>query len=251
MIVNLRHWTYSDTIQNFGDALSPYIVSRLLGPQHTLVCNESGDVTLFGIGSWLHYCTDGAHVWGTGVRTNPPEELDATHNYRHLHVHAMRGPLTRDFLLQRGIACPEVYGDPALLLPRYFNKRPLKHLKGKVGIVPHCSQVGQHVSDERYEVINPLGDVEVIAHKILSCRAIISASLHGLVVADAYGIPNVWLRTELSEGTLKFMDYFASQGRTPSCINSVKEFDERDLYRGGNHVNLDLLAAAFPFSAEA
>jgi len=245
MKVNLRHWTYSNTQQNYGDALSPYIVCRLLSKQHSLVCNKKGDVNLFAIGSWLHYCTDGAHVWGTGLRTNPPQEQDACHDYKDLNVHAVRGPLTRDFLLSRGIECPEVYGDPALLLPRYFQREPIEELKNTIAVVSHCSQIGQQF--EGYPVISPLDDVEQVTHKILSCRAIISSSLHGLIVADAYGVPNVWLRSELAEGYLKFLDYFASQGRPAECINALQEFDHKKLYDGGSKVNLDQLIAAFPF----
>jgi pyruvyltransferase len=245
MKVNLRHWTYSSTQQNYGDALSPYVVSRLLSKQHSLVCNKRGDVNLFAIGSWLHYCTDGAHVWGTGLRTNPPQEQDACHDYKDLNVYAVRGPLTRDFLLSRGIKCPEIYGDPALLLPRYFKREPISSLQNTIAIVPHCSQIQQQFGG--YHVINPLDDVEQVTHQILSCRAVISSSLHGLIVADAYGVPNVWLRTELAEGALKFLDYFASQGRPAKYITSLQEFDEKTLYREGNRVNLDQLADAFPF----
>jgi pyruvyltransferase len=51
----------------------------------------------------------------------------------------------------------------------------------------------------------------------MSCERIVSSSLHGLVIADAYGIPNAWLNSDGGAGgsrpgggEFKFYDYFAS-----------------------------------------
>jgi pyruvyltransferase len=61
------------------------------------------------------------------------------------------------------------------------------------------------------------GDVETVTREIMSCKRIISSSLHGLVIADAYGIPNAWLGSDGREGgsrpnggEYKFYDYFAA-----------------------------------------
>lgn len=57
-----------------------------------------------------------------------------------LDVRAVRGPLTREFLLKKGIACPEIYGDPTLLFPLYFPefKKAAKSSRD-YSIVPHFS----------------------------------------------------------------------------------------------------------------
>jgi pyruvyltransferase len=245
VIVNLRYWTFGDQM-NFGDALSPYIVGRLLGKGHKLLHNsDQGDATLFAVGSWLHHATEGAHIWGTGLRTDPPNEEDATHCYNTLRVHAVRGPITRSFLRSRGIKCPDVYGDPALLLPRLYTPRLKPELACKVGFIPHCSDVKRGPQHCGFHFISPLRPVEEIIDELVSCSAIVSQSLHGLIVADAYGVPNAWLYRPLAEGTLKFMDYFASQNRAPFIMSSLS--DAPRFHGAGNRVDLSALSGAFPF----
>lgn len=60
-------------------------------------------------------------------------------------------------------------------------------------------------------------DVPGIIESLLSCRRIASSSLHGLILADAYGIPSAWLMAEADKGgsrpkggEFKYYDYFAS-----------------------------------------
>ncbi len=248
MKINLRHWSLGGPEQNFGDALSPYIVKRLLGKQHTLEVNGEGEVDLLAVGSWLHYAKEGTHIWGTGLRTNPPQEHDATHDYKTLNVHAVRGPLTRDFLMRRGIWCPPVYGDPALLLPELFQPGRDVKLVRKTGLVPHLGSIDKYRHARGFHVISPItANVEDVIRQIVSCAAVVSQSLHGLIVADAYRVPNIWLRDLPAEGDLKFLDYFASQGRPVSFIRSLDEFEPSRLWRGGGELDTAALFHSFPF----
>lgn len=248
MRVNIRHWTFSETLQNFGDALSPYIVKRLLGKQHTLTVNGAeGDADMLAIGSWLHYAREGTHIWGTGLRTDPPQENDAKHDYKSLKVHAVRGPLTRDFLLRRGIWCPPVYGDPALLLPNLYQPKRDPRLAGRVALLPHCGSVQKYTGLGEFHVISPItSDVEDVINQLVSCSAVVAQSLHGLIVADAYGIPNVWLQDLPAEGDFKFRDYFAAVGRPVAGISKVADFKVARLWRGGQP-DTAALERAFPF----
>lgn len=47
-------------------------------------------------------------IWGTGINGKVSEDL---HKFEKLDVRAVRGPLTRNYLISKGINCPEVYGD--------------------------------------------------------------------------------------------------------------------------------------------
>jgi hypothetical protein len=52
---------------------------------------------------------------------------------------------------------------------------------------------------------------------------VISSSLHGLIVADSLGIPNVWLRLspDVLGGDYKFKDYYSVFGLAPEPIDEV------------------------------
>ena len=81
-----------------------------------------------------------------------------------------------------------------------------------------------------------------------SCKYVISASLHGLILADTYDKPNVMIKEfELSEGELKFKDYYISQKRKFTYIKKLDQFKENMLYSEGNKIDLEKLKSAFPF----
>lgn len=63
---------------------------------------------------------------------------------------------------------------------------------------------------------------------MLSCKCILSSSLHGLIVADSFNIPNRWI--SLSESSLlekqnfKYLDYYSSMDvydEEPLNLNDV------------------------------
>jgi len=67
-------------------------------------------------------------------------------------------------------------------------------------------------------LIDAGGSVDSVVRQIASCAAITSSSLHGLVLADSFGIPASWfgLEPELWGGSFKFQDYesVVTPGRT-------------------------------------
>lgn len=52
---------------------------------------------------------------------------------------SVRGPLTRKWLMDNGIECPERYGDPAMLLPKYYRPKASKDNSRKPILIPHCA----------------------------------------------------------------------------------------------------------------
>jgi hypothetical protein len=56
-----------------------------------------------------------------------------------------------------------------------------------------------------------------VVEAITACHAILSSSLHGLIVAEAYGVPAAWMTItdKVKGGGFKFCDYYLATGREP------------------------------------
>ena len=201
--VPVRWWRYAD---NFGDLLSPWLIARMTG--RGVVKSHPTEPHYVAIGSILGFTSENSTVWGTGsFGTEDTDRFAEGATYT-----AVRGPLSRIRLIKQGVECPRVYGDPALLVPAYFSPRVEK--THKYGIVARWSEERWREAGIAPDVkLIDLGsaDVEGVIEEMLSCRYIITGSLHGLIMADAYGIPSAWVITGTAEGgAFKFFDYFST-----------------------------------------
>jgi pyruvyltransferase len=250
--VNLIYFKDKSINGNFGDELSKFITYSLINKnKYELVYNQKDiPLNIVCIGSYIHVAKNNYFIFGSGVRT--PNNIENGHKYNNLNVCAIRGPLTKDFLENKNINVPNIYGDPALLLPNIYKPDINNLLKNKIGIVPHKSNYNKYfnkIDTSIFYLINPTDKWEHVINNICSCKAILSSSLHGLICSDAYNIPNLWLdEFKLQEGDFKFKDYFSSQKRKYIKINLLTEYKEELLYREGNIINLKELENSFPFS---
>lgn len=204
--VPLTWFTYK---VNFGDLMSPWLMEKMTGRQPVLANKESPHYVM--VGSIINKGNDNSIFWGTGTYgTESKKEVSAGARYT-----AVRGPLTRSKLgaaMAFGIDVPDVYGDPALLAPLYYF--PKVEVTHDYGVIVRWKE--RKWAEAKYgagvkliDFARP--DIEGVIRDMLSCRRIISSSLHGLIVADAYGIPNAWLASDSPRGgEFKFHDYFAS-----------------------------------------
>lgn len=207
------------TKRNFGDELNLYLLRELTGRPvvgyydipHVLKHND-----YLVIGSLVEeFTTPQSIIWGSGAISG-----DKPLRHRPAKVCAVRGRLTRDYLISQGVDCPEVYGDPALLLPLIY--RPSIQKKYKIGIVPHIADLDNPIvtnlaMNDGVKIIqlNTYDHWHDVIDEINQCEMIASSSLHGLIIADAYNIPNVWIRlsNKIEGGNFKYLDYFSAVGR--------------------------------------
>jgi len=234
---------------NLGDSMNVPLVQYITGEKPNAVRRVLDVDTIYlVIGSCLQTAWSNSIIWGAGYIS-----LISKVNEIPKKIHAVRGPETRRRLHEQKIDCPEIYGDPALLYPRYY--KPNVQKKYKLGIVPHY--IDKIVYTRRLKgvlVIDVQGEVNKVIDQICSCEKIASSSLHGLIVADAYGIPSTWL--EFSDKVIgkgfKFRDYFMSVHRpmeTPLRANnntSVQEILNR-FHNYSIDIDLDKLYSVCPF----
>jgi pyruvyltransferase len=244
----LYYWR-QPTFVNFGDYLSLELVQRIVGRPVRVysrgICPRAKK--LLALGSILSFAEDGDVVWGSGING----KLLSRQDYRctQLDVRAVRGPLTRHFLIhQLGIDCPEVYGDPALLFPYLFPEFQKKEAPAyDYVIIPHYSEVKLFPREEFPNVVYPTEPWNEVVEKILDSRFVISSSLHGIVLAEAYGIPARLLKITSTEPLFKYHDYYLGTNR--SCFRYATSIEEA-LSMGGEppaECDVWMLYRAFPF----
>lgn len=194
----------------FGDSMAPYLIERFT--DYRAEWERIGKADVVSIGSVLEHLPalyDG-FILGSG-RLYPDSVLRLYGGSQ--RVLALRGPLTAK-------AWPKdvALGDPGLLANELVSPQVKQY---DLGIVAHWSDNDLscdtrfystkwttkviHVSDNPLDVIATIGQ----------CRKIVTSSLHGLIVADAFGIPRRFEPTAQftkEGGMFKFEDYSLSIG---------------------------------------
>lgn len=98
-------------IGNVGDQLTPVIIEYLTGVRPGFV-RQTTMGKLLAVGSLVEFTEIGDTIWGSGLI-----ERRKINKYKDVTILAVRGKLTAECMRQSGYNVPEVYGDPALLMP--------------------------------------------------------------------------------------------------------------------------------------
>ncbi|EPU1459396.1 polysaccharide pyruvyl transferase family protein, partial [Klebsiella pneumoniae] len=229
------HWCYID---NFGDALNPYLLEKLTGKKvvyrnfdkpnykkeiklliksllkfksydfNRLRAFDENENVVLGIGSLLNRSRPRFHIWGTGYMNQHERAKGGL-------LYAVRGRYSAEKLHSEGFEYCDVWGDPALLLPIVY---PAKQITKKytLGIIPHLKDYAffkqMYGTNKNVHVIDlKTSDIEFVLNQMLACEKIISTSLHGVIVGHAYDIPTIWIKhNDIDTDGFKFNDYFDS-----------------------------------------
>lgn len=215
-VFGLYWWRPTQNWVNLGDEISPLILAHVTGRKIVHANLDTCDG--IAIGSIFYPRKASARkrktplfIWGSGTLEPRPCK------FANLSVSlaALRGPRTAGQIE----GCPDVpFGDAGLFVRELWpaGKTP----SGKIGLIPHHSLLRRN---EVREMAEALGDTVIIDFtdpdfaktlRILSeCRVIVSSSLHGLILADAYGVPSLFWNELGAENEWKYQDYFEGVGR--------------------------------------
>lgn len=224
------HWGRG--LHNFGDCLTP-IILKFYGLTPVFVPTQrKANVVLAGsILQWIPEDFDG-YIIGTGGDNN-------TYNFPNATICAVRGELTKKNLPNHQTRLVKL-GDPGLLMSLVYAKRVEK--KYELGVVPHFVDRNEEFINKwkkqfegRVHFINVLREPKTVIEEIKQCRCIVSSSLHGLIIADAFHIPNVRIVNRRTMPTpfydYKFDDYYTSLGCQGDCLEVNGDESIDDLIR--------------------
>lgn len=182
------------TRSNFGDQLTEVLLPHFgVSPVYA----RAEDAELVAVGSIIEHIPDQfpGYIWGSGFINpqSPADFPDAT-------ILALRGESTLRKFRQAGREVEVPLGDPGLLASRICSRR---RSHGKIGLIPHFSHQNRpavhalrDALGEEAVWIDVTRPVRQVIREISACTHVVSTSLHGIVVADSFGIPGLWALVE-------------------------------------------------------
>lgn len=217
---------YQKQPYNLGDTLGKVIIKHLLDKKNIDIDRTIKTTKHFNcVGSNILHSYQDATIWGSGIEYQPTRYnyLFTKLSCRKLDIRAVRGPLTKEYLEKMGFYVPNIYGDPAILMPFIYNPEVKK--KYKYSIIPQFAV--ERSFREKYPKENIISmntdNYRQVIDDIKSSEVIFTSSLHGIILAEAYNVPAVFFRGLSKSIDFKYNDYYLSTGRTDICIANTFE----------------------------
>lgn len=216
-MVNLDYWTKNN---NIGDQLAPIVYNWMLNRKSISENKKTKHTTIIStIGSIIGINHYNAVIWGSGLHTIT--SINRVNRWKRIvkyDVRAVRGPITKQVLETSNYDCSNiVYGDPAILMPMIYQPAS-KEKKHDISIITHWyydSMDSEILLSGANTISVETNNYKHFIDEIVSSKLIISSSLHGIILSEAYGIPSILLNRNncMKEELLKYYDWYYSTGR--------------------------------------
>lgn len=218
---------------NFGDCVFPYMLNKWKIPYVWAHHHEEFKIistgSIAGIGA-----KPNTRVWGSGIiEKNTKLEPRAIYDL-------VRGKYTEQNTNYSDLP----WGDPAIALPHFYvpNSTAKQY---DIGIIPHqihFTKIANEIKEKNleYKIIDPSTShglkFEKYIDEVVSCKKIISTTLHGLIVAHAYEIPAIPLHYDdsLVGDGIKFADYYSvwkhDSPESPMFYGKLEQAEKQNSY---------------------
>lgn len=240
-------WNY---LRNLGDRINPDIMEFVSGTRPVFSRKDENHV--LGIGSIFFLANRNSYIWGSGVigNTFPDVQIDPA------KVRAVRGRETADLLVRSGIRIPDVpFGDPGIFISDVVSPMTSDGAAGKpIVIIPHFSAFpawkNRFADSAEIEILDIATDRLDLTDRIRTADIVISASLHGLIFACAFGKKATWIG-EKAHDNFKYYDWFSTTENPLNIFPVHTDIDilTREASLIEHTINKKDLASAFPHEA--
>lgn len=204
---------------NFGDALNPWLWSRLLPD----MLDDDEHVRFVGIGTLINHRLDPAQptiILGTG--TGLGQIPRPSPQWR---IYGVRGPRSaRALRLDASLSLV----DPAMAVRDLY--KPKSEKRRGIGFMPHYESLShwdweKTAQDLGLIFIDPRWDVERVMEAIAGVERLISEAMHGAIVADALRTP--WTGLAIAPGfhAAKWHDWGEAIGVRPRLARISPLYD--------------------------
>jgi len=246
---------YFNEVPNVGDALNVELIEFISNKKVVKTPSTKIFKHLCGVGSVLSSMNHNSIVWGSGfISENAIEQVVSLGDVRAVRGYYSKNKLQEKFKQSLNVAL----GDPALLLPKIFKAADSK--EHEFGLVLHYIDKEHPILDIVKKINGKVIDVGLsvpeFVNELTQCKSIISSSMHGLIIADAYNIPNqrIILSDNIVGGDFKYMDYYSTTNQPDAKGILIKNDFTKDTILETlklasvkrTTVDLELLYNAFP-----
>lgn len=222
--VNLEWWSKKT---NLGDQLALVIYKWMLEEKGIVAEQSKKIIHLMSLGSLIGMKNFDAVIWGSGIHCfGTVNSVIKNRKIVKYDIRVVRGPITGEILRCAGYSCKSIYGDPGVLMPLIYNPGEIKK-KYEFSVIKHLSNDQNEEKNGFHYISIKTSDYESFIDEILASQCVISSSLHGIILAEAYGVPAIFLNENMDNELLKYYDwYFSTNRMSVVSVNSIEEARE-------------------------
>ncbi len=204
----MRLLCHKPAVPNFGDDLNevlwPTLAPGLFAPDD--------DKAFVGVGTIVGIDPGRStklHVFSSGAGYTSLQRWRG----RDVEYHCVRGPVTARVL---GLDADKVLTDGAVLVPNLaeFRHAPSDR-QGGVVVIPHFETIAfpgwiEAAQMAGLDLVDPRGTPKEVIGALAGARLVVTESLHGAILADAFGVPWRPFAVSRNFSTAKWADWAAS-----------------------------------------